>query len=100
MKCIALLSLECRIPHELFYAFNRITMPQFNIFCLKLSVLVLLISLNMEYQTCLLESIREKINLLEKASCIVKGRVGPMFNLHQENMKLLKFYLILLNPLN
>ena len=37
--------------------------------------------LNMEYQTCLLGSIWEKIDLLEKASCIVKGRVGPMFNL-------------------
>ena len=81
MKCIALLSLERRIPHELFYAFYRIMMPQFNIFCLELSVLVPLISLDMEYQTCLLGSIQEKISLLEKASCIVKGRVGPMFNL-------------------
>ena len=81
MRCVALLSLEHRIPHELFYAFDRITMPQFNIFCSELSVLVPLISLNTEYRTCPLGSIREKINLLEKASCIVKGRIGPMFNL-------------------
>jgi hypothetical protein len=81
MRCVALLSLERRIPHELFYAFDRISMPQFDIFCSELSILVTLISLDTEYRTCPLGSIREKIDPLEKRSCIVKGRIGPVFNL-------------------
>jgi hypothetical protein len=49
LRCVALFSLECGIPHELINAFDRITVPQFDIFCSELSVLVELISLDAEY---------------------------------------------------
>jgi len=84
LRCIALLSLESRIPHELLNAFNRIMVPQFNIFCSELSILVALITLNAECHTCPLRSTREEINSLEKGSGIVKGRIGPVFNLSGE----------------
>jgi hypothetical protein len=56
-------------------------MPQLNVFHSELSIFVMLISLDTEYRTCPLRSSREKIDSLEKGSCIMKGRVGPVFNL-------------------